>query len=85
MTNSPPIKSDSPKKSRISLNWVQEKIDYLKPYKFTMAFENVSLSGWTTEKLTHPMLVNSIPIYFGDKKCKKRNLIQKVLEIKIWL
>ena len=71
MTNSPPIKSDSPKKSRISLNWVQEKIDYLKPYKFTMAFENVSLSGWTTEKLTHPMLVNSIPIYFGDKNVKK--------------
>ena len=71
MTNSPPIKSDSPKKSRISLNWVQEKINYLKPYKFTIAFENAPLSGWTTEKLTHPMLVNSIPIYFGHEDVKK--------------
>jgi len=71
MTNSPPIKSDSSKKSRISLNWVQEKIDYLKPYKFTIAFENFYQPGWTTEKLTHPMLVNSIPIYFGHKDVNK--------------
>ena len=71
MTNMPPINSDSPKKSRMSQNWVLDKLDFLNKYKFTIAFENFSKSGWITEKLTHPMLVNSIPIYFGHKDVNK--------------
>jgi hypothetical protein len=67
MTNMPPISSDSAKKSRSSANWVLDKLEFLKKYKFTIAFENMSKSGWVTEKLTHPMLVNSIPIYVGNK------------------
>jgi len=45
---------------------VQNKIDFIKDYKFTIAFENSSLSGYTTEKLVEPMLVNSLPIYWGN-------------------
>jgi alpha(1,3/1,4) fucosyltransferase len=71
MTNMPPISSDSAKKSRASSNWVLDKLAFLKKYKFTIAFENFSRPGWVTEKLTHPMLVNSIPIYVGHKDVRR--------------
>jgi hypothetical protein len=45
---------------------VADKIDFIKNYKFTIAFENSSLSGYTTEKLTEPMSVNSMPVYWGN-------------------
>jgi hypothetical protein len=45
---------------------VTDKIDFIKDYKFTIAFENSSLSGYTTEKIVEPMIVNSMPIYWGN-------------------
>ena len=42
------------------------KLDFIAPYKFTMAFENSSWPGYVTEKLVEPMLVNSLPIYWGN-------------------
>ena len=42
------------------------KINFLRPYKFTLAIENSIWPGYLTEKLVEPMLVNSIPIYVGD-------------------
>lgn len=45
---------------------VGNKVDFLKPYKFTIAFENSSYPGYTTEKIFEPMLVNSIPVYWGN-------------------
>lgn len=71
MNNMPPIGSDNPKKSRMSKNWSKEKLRFIRPYKFTIGFENKSEPGWVTEKLTHPMLVNSIPIYVGNKAISK--------------
>lgn len=72
MNNMLPIGSHADsKKSRLSVSWVQEKLDFLKPYKFTIAFENSSKPGWVTEKLTQPFLVNSIPIYFGHPEVKR--------------
>lgn len=72
MNNMLPIGHETtPRKSRDSINWVQEKLNFLKKYKFTISFENFSQSGWVTEKLTHPMLVNSIPIYVGHEDVKK--------------
>jgi hypothetical protein len=47
-------------------NLVQNKIDFIKDYKFTIAFENSALSGYTTEKIVEPMTVNSLPIYWGN-------------------
>jgi hypothetical protein len=50
---------------------VANKISFLKDYKFTIAFENSSLSGYTTEKLLDPMRVNSMPIYWGNPDVAK--------------
>ncbi|MBR9701506.1 hypothetical protein GOV13_01150 [Candidatus Pacearchaeota archaeon] len=67
MNNMPPIgdHKDS-SESRSSLNWPKEKIRFLKNYKFTIAFESFTSPGYTTEKLVQPMVVNSIPIYYGN-------------------
>jgi hypothetical protein len=44
------------------------KVDYLKDYRFTIAFENQSTVGYTTEKIIHPFIAGSIPIYWGNPK-----------------
>ena len=66
MTNMKPITCKNPRGSRLSKNWAIDKLEFIKPYKFTIAFENTIESGHTTEKLIHPLLVNSIPIYMGN-------------------
>ena len=43
-----------------------EKIEFLKDYKFIIAFENVSSPGYTTEKIYHAMAAGCIPIYRGN-------------------
>ena len=43
-----------------------QKIEYLDNFKYTISFENESASGYQTEKIFHPMMVNSIPIYWGN-------------------
>ncbi len=45
---------------------VENKMDFIKDYKFVISFENSSYPGYTTEKLIEPMLVNCIPIYWGN-------------------
>ncbi|NBW85523.1 MAG: glycosyltransferase [Planctomycetia bacterium] len=45
---------------------VDDKQAFLAQCRFTIAFENESHPGYTTEKIAEPMLVNSIPIYWGD-------------------
>ena len=45
---------------------VADKQAFLRDYKFTIAFENESHPGYTTEKIVEPMLAASIPIYWGD-------------------
>lgn len=46
---------------------VIDKAEFLSRYKFTIAFENESYPGYTTEKIFEPMLVNSLPIYWGNE------------------
>jgi hypothetical protein len=43
------------------------KIDFIKNYKFTIASENTKYTGYTTEKILHPLSVGSIPIYWGSE------------------
>lgn len=50
---------------------IADKVAFLKQYKFTLAFENSSFPGYTTEKITEPMLVHSIPIYWGNPSVDK--------------
>lgn len=45
---------------------VDDKLKFVNQYKFTIAFENSEYPGYTTEKLVHPKLVNSMPIYWGN-------------------
>jgi len=45
---------------------VGDKLQFIKDYKFTIAFENSSVPGYTTEKLLEPILANSIPVYYGN-------------------
>lgn len=45
---------------------VGDKLKFQSQYKFSIAFENSEFPGYTTEKIVHPKLVNSIPIYWGN-------------------
>lgn len=50
---------------------VSDKLSFLSEYKFTIAFENSSIEGYTTEKMVDPMSVNSLPIYWGNPEVGK--------------
>lgn len=52
-------------------NWTETNIAFQRHYKFSIAFENNTHRGYTTEKLIHPMLAGSIPIYWGDPEVGK--------------
>ena len=57
------------------LNNINESVDnkkeFIEKYKLTIAFENSSSPGYTTEKLIEPMQMNSIPIYWGNNEVSK--------------
>ena len=59
---------DKQVKGRGDQHW---KYNFLKNYKFNIAFENTIDSGYVSEKIIQPMSVNSIPIYWGDEEAKK--------------
>jgi alpha(1,3/1,4) fucosyltransferase len=46
----------------------KNKIDFLRAYKFVIAFENSSTPGYNTEKLTHAIEADCVPIYWGDSE-----------------
>lgn len=48
----------------------QAKINVLKDYKFTIAFENSYHPGYNTEKIIQPLSVNTIPLYNGGEKIR---------------
>ena len=50
---------------------VTDKIPWLKEYKFSIAFENSQHPGYTTEKLPHALIANTIPIYWGNPQVDK--------------
>jgi hypothetical protein len=47
-------------------SWVKAKMSFIAQYKFTIAFENESHPGYTTEKLPQSMWAESLPIYWGN-------------------
>ena len=54
---------------------VENKLEFIKDYRFSIAFENGSFPGYTTEKIFEPMKVNSIPIYWGSNRiCEEFNV-----------
>jgi len=50
---------------------VKDKMAFIKEYKFVISFENECHDGYTTEKILQPIMVDSIPIYWGNKKVHK--------------
>lgn len=52
-------------------DWQKGKLEFLKDYKFTIAFENCDFDGYTTEKLLDPLVAHSIPIYWGNPSVSK--------------
>ena len=47
------------------------KINFMRDYKFSIAFENRSEEGYLTEKICHAYLAGSIPIYWGSPNIAK--------------
>jgi hypothetical protein len=45
---------------------VENKMRFIKEYKFVISFENSCYPGYTTEKIIHPMGYNCLPVYWGN-------------------
>jgi hypothetical protein len=60
-----PVDSGGADKNNIGYR-VNDKMTWLKNYKFSIAFENSQYPGYTTEKLLHALVANTIPIYWGN-------------------
>jgi hypothetical protein len=45
---------------------VSDKVKLLQEHKFSIAFENTSYPGYTTEKIVDAFLAGTIPVYWGD-------------------
>ncbi|SOC80347.1 Glycosyltransferase family 10 (fucosyltransferase) C-term [Salinimicrobium sediminis] len=56
---------------RFTENWMYTKLNFQSKCKFTIAFENSSSAGYTTEKLMHAYITNTIPIYWGNPEVTK--------------
>ena len=46
--------------------WSAGKLNFLRAYKFNIAFENGAFPGYTTEKIYEAMRARCLPIYSGD-------------------
>lgn len=51
--------------------WVKDKLAWQRDYKFSIAFENSSKPGYTTEKIIDPLSAQTIPIYWGNPDIAK--------------
>lgn len=47
-----------------------EKVNLLRSYRFCISFENAKYNGYITEKIIDPMLVQTVPIYWGSDSCE---------------
>ena len=50
---------------------VPDKYEFQKDYKFSIAFENASHYGYTTEKILDAFVAKTIPIYWGNPQVVK--------------
>ena len=50
---------------------VSDKLEFQKQYRFALASENTSFSGYTTEKLIEAFAAGGVPIYWGDPNVGK--------------
>ena len=55
------------------------KVEFLRQYKFVIAFENASLPGYHTEKLSHAIEADCLPIYWGDPEVGKTYNVGRII------
>ena len=73
MNNMPSI---DPVPGRVDWN---AKIEFLRNYKFVIAFENSSRPGYNTEKLTHAIEADCVPIYWGDPEIGRAFNVRRLI------
>lgn len=56
---------------RHHMDWQSSKIDAMKPFRFTLALENSSYPGYTTEKLIDAFVARTVPIYWGNPEASR--------------
>lgn len=49
----------------------EDKLAFQRQYKFSIAFENSSHPGYTTEKLVDAFAAQTVPIYWGDTEVRE--------------
>ena len=54
------------KSTRYDANWYELSINIKSGYKFSIAMENASYRGYTTEKIISSLQAHTVPIYWGD-------------------
>lgn len=47
---------------------VDDKFEFLRKFKFNIAFENSMVDGYTTEKIVDAFLCRTVPIYWGNPR-----------------
>lgn len=52
-------------------SWAEERIDFERKYKFSIACENSAHPGYSTEKILLAFSAGTIPIYWGDPLIKR--------------
>ncbi len=46
-------------------------VEFRRPYRFTLAFENSIMNGYITEKILYAFAAGTVPIYFGGNGVEK--------------
>ena len=65
-SSGPHLNNTGIRSSREAKNWYDLSIDMKRGYKFSIAMENNSCIGYTTEKIVTSLQAHTIPIYWGD-------------------
>ena len=50
---------------------VDDKLDFMKDYKFVISFENSSTKNYNTEKIVDGFITKTLPLYWGDTGIKE--------------
>ncbi len=61
------------------------KIKFLRDYKFVIAFENGVRPGYNTEKLTHAIEADCLPIYWGDPEIDRSFNVRRFVNARDYL
>jgi hypothetical protein len=63
--------------SKLGREGLTQKTTWLKKYRFTIAFENSSQEGYTTEKILDAFVGETVPLYWGNLRMKAEGFNSK--------